>query len=73
MSQKIIILRHLKAIINKNQYEPEEKIRKIFIESTGKNISRCTIQWTLYEIGYNSCIAPRKPCIGEHNQKIRLN
>ena len=36
--------RHLKAIINKNRREPEEKIRKIFIESTGKDVSRCTIQ-----------------------------
>src|SRR6266540_1879886 len=35
---------HLKAIINKNRHEPEEKIRKIFIESTGKDVSRCTIQ-----------------------------
>ena len=34
---------HLKAIINKNRCEPEEKIRKIFIESTGKDVSRCTI------------------------------
>ena len=34
---------HLKTIINKNQREPEEKIRKIFIESTEKDISRRTI------------------------------
>ena len=35
---------YLKAIINKNWHEPEEKIRKIFIESTGKNVSRRIIQ-----------------------------
>src|SRR6266542_5020103 len=64
--------RHLKAIINKNQREPEEKIRKNFIESTGKDVSRCTIQ-PLYETGYNSCTALRKPCISEHNRKMRLN
>src|ERR1044072_9860423 len=31
---------YLKAIINKNRYEPEKKIRKIFIGSTEKDISR---------------------------------
>ena len=35
---------HLKAILNKNRHEPKEKIRKIFIESTGKDVSRRTIQ-----------------------------
>ncbi len=35
---------HLKVIINKNRHEPEEKIRKIFIKSTGKDVSRRTIQ-----------------------------
>src|SRR5687768_3815628 len=59
--------RYLKTIINKNRREPEEKIRKIFIESTGKDVSRRTIQRTLYKIGYNSCITLRKPCINEHN------
>ena len=34
---------HLKAIINKNRRESEKKIRKIFIKSIGKDISRCTI------------------------------
>ncbi|PKY35410.1 hypothetical protein RhiirB3_375461 [Rhizophagus irregularis] len=35
--------RHLKAIINKNRREPEEKIRKIFMESTGNDVGRRTI------------------------------
>jgi transposase len=36
--------RHLKTIINKNRCESEEKIRKIFMESTGNDVSRRTIQ-----------------------------
>ncbi|UZO03735.1 uncharacterized protein OCT59_024138 [Rhizophagus irregularis] len=55
--------RHLKAIINKNRREPEEKIRKIFMESTGNDVGRRTIQRTLYGMGYNSCAALRKPCV----------
>ena len=31
------------------------------------------MQQTLYEIGYNSCTALRKPSISERNWKIRLN
>src|ERR1043165_3952156 len=31
---------HFKAIIDKNRREPKEKIRKIFIKSTGKDVSR---------------------------------
>ncbi|GBC22304.1 IS630 family transposase [Rhizophagus irregularis DAOM 181602=DAOM 197198] len=65
--------RHLKAIINKNRREPEEKIRKIFMESTGNDVGRRTIQRTLYGMGYNSCAALRKPCVSECNRKIRLN
>ena len=28
---------------------------------------------TLYEMGYNSCTALRKPNVSENNRKIRLN
>jgi len=65
--------RHLKAIITKNRREPIEKIIEIFTESTGKKVCRRTMQETLYEMGYNSCTALRKPSVSEKNRKIRLN
>jgi transposase len=65
--------RHLKAVINKNRREPEEKIREIYTESSGNDISRSTMQRTLYNMGYNSCTALRKPSVSERNRKIRLN
>ena len=65
--------RHLKAIITKNRREPIEKINEIFTESTGKKVCRRTMQETLYEMGYNSCTALRKPSVSEKNRKIRLN
>jgi transposase len=65
--------RHLKIIIAKNRREPEEKIREIFIESTENTVCRRTMQESLYEMGYNSCTALRKPNISEQNRKIRLN
>ncbi len=64
---------HLKTIITKNQYEPVEKINEIFTESTEKRVCKRTMQQTLYEMGYNSCTALRKPSISERNWKIRLN
>lgn len=65
--------RHLKTVINKNRREPEEKIREIYTESSGNDVSRRTIQRTLYSMGYNSCTALRKPSVSERNRKIRLN
>ena len=65
--------RHLKTILVKNWREPEEKIREIFIESTEKVVYRRTMQEILYELGYNSRTALRKPNVSENNRKIRLN
>jgi hypothetical protein len=31
------------------------------------------MQYTLYEMGYNSRTALRKPCISQQNRRIRLN
>ncbi|GBC03385.1 hypothetical protein RclHR1_00510016 [Rhizophagus clarus] len=59
--------RHLKVIINKNWRKPVEKIRKVFAKSTGNDLSRRTIQQTLYEMGYNSRTALKKPCISQQN------
>ncbi|PKK56329.1 hypothetical protein RhiirC2_800254 [Rhizophagus irregularis] len=47
-----------------------ENLRKIFTASTGNNVSRSTIQQTLYGMDYNSCTVLRKPSVSEHNQKI---
>ena len=65
--------RHLKAIIVKNRREPVAKINEIFIESTGNTICNRTMKNTLYEMGYNSRTALRKPSVSENNRKIRLN
>src|SRR5688572_8042932 len=54
---------HFKAIINKNRCEPEENLRKIFTASTGNDVSRSTMQRTLYSMGYNSCTVLRKSSI----------
>jgi len=64
--------RHLKTIIAKNRREPVLKIKEIFIESTGNVICRRTMQKVLYEMGYNSRTALRKPNVSENNRKIRL-
>ncbi len=58
---------YLKTIITKNRHEPVEKINEIFTESTEKRVYKHTMQQTLYEIGYNSCTAFRKPNINERN------
>ncbi|PKC08420.1 hypothetical protein RhiirA5_416918 [Rhizophagus irregularis] len=52
---------------------PRKNLRKIFTASTGNNVSRSTIQRTLYGMDYNSCTVLRKPSVSEHNRKIRLN
>jgi transposase len=65
--------RHLKTIITKNRREPVNNIVKTFAESTGKVICKNTMKSTLYEMGYNSRTALRKPNVSERNRKIRLN
>ena len=65
--------RYLKVIIIQNWCIAVDKIVKTFAESTGKVVYKNTIKKTLYEIGYNSYTALRKPLVSEHNWKIRLN
>uniref|UniRef100_U9TIM9 Transposase Tc1-like domain-containing protein n=1 Tax=Rhizophagus irregularis (strain DAOM 181602 / DAOM 197198 / MUCL 43194) TaxID=747089 RepID=U9TIM9_RHIID len=64
--------RHLKVIVTQNRREPVEKIVKNFAESTGKVICKNTMKNTLYNMGYHSCTALRKPNVSERNRKIRL-
>ena len=65
--------RHLKTIVTQNWRVGVDKIVKTFAESTEKVVCKNTIKKTLYEMGYNSCTALRKPLVSEHNRKIRLN
>ena len=58
--------RHLKVIVTQNWREPVEKIVKNFAESTGKVICKNTMKNTLYDMGYHSCTALRKPNVSEH-------
>jgi len=64
--------RHLKSIISKERREPAQKIQETFANSTGKKVGKNTIRRALYEMGYHSRIALRKPYISESNRRFRL-
>jgi len=64
--------RHLKIIVNQNRRNSAEKVKKDFIESSGKEVSKSTIKRALYKMGYHSRTALRKPHISEPNRKVRL-
>lgn len=64
--------RHLKTIIVQNRREPMTKIRENFNISTGNEVSERTVRRALYELGYHSRTALRKPLVSESNRKIRL-
>src|SRR4051812_10920241 len=64
--------RHLKVIVNKGRCEPARRIKEIFINSTGKEVGDNTIRRALYEMGYHSQVALRKPYISESNRRFRL-
>ncbi|GBC04740.1 hypothetical protein RclHR1_05840001 [Rhizophagus clarus] len=65
--------RHLKVVLTQNRRISAEKMQKDFIESTGKEVSKSTVRRTLYEMGYHSRTALRKPLISEPNRKIHLS
>ncbi|GBB84589.1 hypothetical protein RclHR1_11160005 [Rhizophagus clarus] len=54
------------------RHEPAEKTREIFVNSTGKEASLNIMRSTLYEMGYHSRVALRKPYISELNRRFRL-
>lgn len=64
--------RHLKVIIHKERRAPAQKVKEIFTDSTGKEVCENTIRRTLYEMGYHSRVALRKPYISESNRRFRL-
>ena len=64
--------RHLKIILTQNRRDPLAKIHQNFNESTGNEVSERTIRRTIYDLGYHSHIALRKPLVSEPNRKIRL-
>ncbi len=64
--------RHLKSIICKERREPAQKIQESFANSTGNEVGKNTIRRALYEMGYHSRIALRKPYISESNRRFRL-
>ena len=65
--------RHLKAIVIQNRRELIAKIYENFNKSTENEVSERTVRRALYELGYHSCTALRKPLVSESNQKIHLN
>jgi transposase len=65
--------RHLKVVLTQNRRTTTEKMQKEFIESTGKEVSKSTVRRTLYEMGYHSRAALRKPLISEPNRLICLS
>ncbi|GES74188.1 IS630 family transposase [Rhizophagus clarus] len=69
----IITKYHKTVVLTQNCRISAEKMQKDFIESTGKEVSKSTVRRTLYEMGYHSRTALRKPLISEPNRKIRLS
>ena len=65
--------RHLKTIVVQNRREPTAKIHENFNISTGNEVSKRTVRRALYELGYYSRAALRKPLVSESNRKIHLN
>ena len=53
--------RHLRVIIHKERRAQAQKIKEIFIDLTGKEVSKNTIRRILYEMEYHSRVTLRKP------------
>lgn len=66
-------VRHLKAVVTKNRRKSSEQLQENFNECTGNEVSKNTLKRTLYEMGYHSRTALRKPNISEKNRIVRLN
>lgn len=64
--------RHLERIIRSNRQQTTRQVHNNFVESSGTAVSVSTIKRALYDAGYNSRVAARKPLISPKNQRDRL-
>ena len=64
--------RHLEITVRTNRRQTTKQIHANFVQSTGTAVSESTIKRALYEAGYNSRVAARKPLISVKNKKNRI-
>lgn len=64
--------RHLERIVRSNRKQTTRQVHNNFVESSGTAVSISTIKRALYDAGYNSRVAARKPYISLKNQSDRL-
>ena len=58
----------LRGLVKSNGRKTTVELRAVF-NSDSKSVSTCTMQRELNGLGLNSCVALRKPLIGEANLK----
>ena len=64
--------RHLEIVVRTNRRQTIKQIHTNFVQSTGTAVSEWTVKRALYESGYNSRVAARKPLISSKNKKDRV-
>jgi len=64
--------RHIVRIVRSNRQQTTQQIRNNFVESSGTVVSFATVRRALWEAGYNSRVAARKPLISPKNRKDRV-
>jgi transposase len=64
--------RHLERIVRSNRQQTTRQIRNNFVESSGTAVSFETVRRALWEAGYGSRVAARKPFISPKNQRDRV-
>ena len=64
--------RHLVRIIRSDRQQTTRQVHNNFVETTGTAVSFSTIKRALYDAGYNSRVAARKPLISPKNRLDRL-
>lgn len=64
--------RHLEIIVRSNRQQTTRQVHQNFVESSGTAVSISTIRRALYDAGYNSRVAARKPLISRKNRRDRL-
>jgi len=64
--------RHLEMIVRSNRRQTTRQVHQNFVQSSGTVVSLSTVKRALYDAGYNSRVAARKPFISPKNKRDRL-
>jgi len=64
--------RHLVRIVQSNRQQSAKQAHNDFVQSSGTVASLSTIRRALYEAGYHSRVAVKKPLISAKNRRDRL-